>query len=385
MRLAEAGLPKGGGVGYEIFDKSDVLGATSFVQNINRLRALEGELARTIRAHRRVQDARVHLVLPERPLFSREKVEPSASIVLKVRGTLEAQQVRAIRHLIATAVNGLRPERVSIVDESGQLLADGSRGRHRRLGADGAERQPAFERRLREQVESIVRRWSARAGPACSSPPISTSTASPRHPTRSIRKAAWCARARRGRTIRPAAARKARSPSATSCPAAQRGGERPAAPRSEQEDRGDRQLRDLAHDQDRGRSRAGASSAISAAVAGRRHLRRRTKRANWSISRARKRRSTASPRWCARRSASTRSAATRSRSSICASPRRRRLSLERADRLALDLRFTKADIMRGVELGVSWRSLCMLVVLFVVRPLVRRVVAPERTRTSFAP
>ena len=67
MKLAEAGLPKGGGVGYEIFDKSDALGTTSFVQNINHLRALEGELARTIRAIDRIQAARVHLVLPERP------------------------------------------------------------------------------------------------------------------------------------------------------------------------------------------------------------------------------------------------------------------------------------------------------------------------------
>src|SRR5947199_7900540 len=126
MKLAEAGLPKGGGVGYEIFDKSDVLGATSFVQNINHLRALEGELARTIRALDRVQAARVHLVLPERPLFARDKADASASIVLKVRGLLEPQQVRAIRHLVASAVNGLKPERVSIVDESGRLLADGA-------------------------------------------------------------------------------------------------------------------------------------------------------------------------------------------------------------------------------------------------------------------
>src|SRR6186713_1924674 len=126
MKLAEGGLPKGGGVGYEIFDKSDALGATSFVQNINHLRALEGELSRTIRAIDRVQAARVHLVLPERPLFSRDKVEPSASIVLRVRGALEAQQVRAIRHLVASAVNGMKPQRVSIVDENGQLLADGA-------------------------------------------------------------------------------------------------------------------------------------------------------------------------------------------------------------------------------------------------------------------
>jgi flagellar M-ring protein FliF len=97
MKLAESGLPKGGGVGYEIFDKSDALGATTFVQNINHLRALEGELARTIRSIERVQAARVHHVLPERRLFSREKVEASASIVLKVRGALEPQQVRAVR------------------------------------------------------------------------------------------------------------------------------------------------------------------------------------------------------------------------------------------------------------------------------------------------
>lgn len=157
MKLAEAGLPKGAGVGYEIFDKSDVLGATSFVQNINHLRALEGELARTIRAIERVQGARVHLVLPERPLFSREKVEPSASIVLRVRGTLETQQVRAIRHLVASAVNGLRPERVSIVDEAGQLLADGaSTDAANGVGISGLERQQAFERRMREQIESVI-------------------------------------------------------------------------------------------------------------------------------------------------------------------------------------------------------------------------------------
>src|SRR5436190_23223560 len=140
MKLAEGGLPKGGGVGYEIFDKSDALGATSFVQNINHLRALEGELARTIRAIDRVQQARVHLVLPERPLFSREKAEPSASIVLKVRGALEAQQVRAIRHLIASAVNGLKPQRLSVVDEAGRLLAAG-RGDDNGGGANADKRK----------------------------------------------------------------------------------------------------------------------------------------------------------------------------------------------------------------------------------------------------
>jgi len=154
MKLAEGGLPKGGGVGYEIFDKSDALGTTSFVQNINHLRALEGELSRTIRAIDRVQAARVHLVLPERPLFSRETPEPSASIVVRVRGSLEPQQIKAIRHLVASAVNGLKPQRVSIVDEAGQLLADGATGDAD--NAIGDDRRAGFEKRMRNQVEAIV-------------------------------------------------------------------------------------------------------------------------------------------------------------------------------------------------------------------------------------
>src|ERR1700723_1732693 len=156
MAFAEGGLPKGGGVGYEIFDKSEVLGTTSFVQNINNVRALEGELARTIRSLDRVQDARVHLVMPDRPLFSRDKVDATASIVLKVRGTLEQHQVRAIRHLVAGAVNGLRPERVSVVDERGQLLADGAANDPNGGDVSSDERQAAFEKRLRTQVEGIV-------------------------------------------------------------------------------------------------------------------------------------------------------------------------------------------------------------------------------------
>ncbi len=156
MTLAEDGLPKGGGVGYEIFDKSDTLGATNFVQNINHLRALEGELARTIRSLDQVEAARVHLVLPQRQLFSRDTSQPSASIVLKVRGTLRPGQVRAIRHLVASAVNGLKPERISVVDETGKLLADGAGGSNA-LTAEGAdERKVSFENRMRKEVKNIV-------------------------------------------------------------------------------------------------------------------------------------------------------------------------------------------------------------------------------------
>jgi len=155
MDLASKGLPQGGGVGYEIFDKSDSMSTTSFVQNVNQLRALEGELSRTIRSLDRVQNARVHLALPEKQLFQRDKKEARASIVLKVRGDLEAGQVRAIRHLVATAVEGLKPDRVSVVDEAGRLLADGS-GDSQDTTIVAAEKQQGFERRVRQQVEEIV-------------------------------------------------------------------------------------------------------------------------------------------------------------------------------------------------------------------------------------
>jgi flagellar M-ring protein FliF len=155
MDLASKGMPTGGGIGYEIFDKGDNFSATSFVQNINNLRALEGELVRTIRSIDRIQNARVHLVIPERKLFSREKQEPRASIVVKVRGELDAGQIRAIRHLTASAVEGLKPDRVSIVDEAGRLLADGA-GNETDAAVVSSEKQSAYEKRLRNQVEEVV-------------------------------------------------------------------------------------------------------------------------------------------------------------------------------------------------------------------------------------
>jgi flagellar M-ring protein FliF len=157
MQLAGDGLPTGGSVGYEIFDKSNTLGATSFVQNINHLRALEGELARTIRTIDRIAFARVHLSIPERQLFQKDRNETTASIVLKVRGTLEQQQVRAIQHLVASAVDGLKPERVSIVDETGALLATGGGGDEATmLAGTMSERTLAFENRLQRDIEAIV-------------------------------------------------------------------------------------------------------------------------------------------------------------------------------------------------------------------------------------
>ena len=156
MELAGKGLPSSGGVGYEIFDKGDAFSSTSFVQNINQLRALEGELGRSIRTIGRVQSARVHLAIPERRLFERDREPPRASIVLKLRGDLGAEQVQAIRHLAASAVEGLTPERVSIVDERGRLLADGTGSAAGVAGSMADEKRVGLERRLRGQAEEIM-------------------------------------------------------------------------------------------------------------------------------------------------------------------------------------------------------------------------------------
>lgn len=156
LELAGKGIPSGGGVGYEIFDKGDAFSSTSFVQNINHLRALEGELSRTIRSISRVQAARVHLVIPERRLFERDREPPRASIALKLAGDLDAAQVRAVRHLVSSAVDGLKPERVSIVDERGRLLADGAQGEQGMVGVALDERQGAIERRIKAQLDDIV-------------------------------------------------------------------------------------------------------------------------------------------------------------------------------------------------------------------------------------
>ena len=160
LSLAEQGLPSGGSMGYEIFDRSDSLGTTNFVQNVNLVRALEGELARTIRSIQVVKSARVHLVLPRRELFSRERREPSASVILGMRGSIRLgpEQVTAIQHLVAAAVPDLSPGRISIVDDRGSLLARGFEDKlgAGTLGADSDERRRAYELRLSRTIEELL-------------------------------------------------------------------------------------------------------------------------------------------------------------------------------------------------------------------------------------
>ncbi|MFN7594018.1 MAG: flagellar basal-body MS-ring/collar protein FliF, partial [bacterium] len=118
LSLARDGLPAGGNVGYEIFDRNESLTTTPFQQDMNRVRAMEGELARSIATLSGVRAARVHLVLPRREAFSRERGDAQASVMLTMQGAqrLDREAIQAVLHLVSTAVPGLRPQNVSIVD-----------------------------------------------------------------------------------------------------------------------------------------------------------------------------------------------------------------------------------------------------------------------------
>ena len=160
VSLAESGLPGGGSVGYEIFDDNQGIGTTNFVQNINLVRALEGELARTISAMRNVRGARVHLVMPRRELFSREKQEASASVVLQVQGSsrLNNEQVQAIQHLIAAAVPSMDPQKISVLDDRGQLLARGNGDSTSAAAGTADEMRVGFENRMRQAIIELLER-----------------------------------------------------------------------------------------------------------------------------------------------------------------------------------------------------------------------------------
>jgi flagellar M-ring protein FliF len=159
MILAEAGLPSGGTIGYEIFDRSEPFGMTSFVQDINSLRALEGELARSIRTLSKVANARVHLVLPKRELFAKQGQDPSASIIIKMSGAarLSNEQVDAIIHLVASAVPGLSPNNISVIDNKGTLLTKPSENNAYGVNQDtAAEIRTNYEMRIARMIENLL-------------------------------------------------------------------------------------------------------------------------------------------------------------------------------------------------------------------------------------
>ena len=159
LNLASAGLPQGGGIGFELFDRK-AFGATEFVQRVNLQRALQGELARTIRQYPQVAGARVHLSLPERSLFVREEEVPEATVVMQLKpgATLQRSQLKGIVHLVTCSVQGLQPHNVHVVDTSGKVLFTPREDGMMAGGGDGTllERQGQIEKRLENKIKEIL-------------------------------------------------------------------------------------------------------------------------------------------------------------------------------------------------------------------------------------
>jgi len=161
LQMAGQGLPSGGSIGYELFDKQSGMGSTNFQQNVNLVRALEGEIARTITTIDSVKSARVHLVMPKRELFQRQQTQPSASIFLKMNGAnrLDAGQVTAVQHLVAAAIPGLSPQSISIVDAKGELLARGYEGdptSPAMIAQKTDERKRALQTSMSQTIEKLL-------------------------------------------------------------------------------------------------------------------------------------------------------------------------------------------------------------------------------------
>lgn len=163
LSFAEQGIPSSGSiVGYEIFDNSKTLGTSNFVHNVNLMRALEGELGRTISSFESVETARVHLVMPKREMFSRKTREPTASVILKLRGAdnFTKSQVNAVTHLVSTAVPGLKPNKVTIVDTAGKTLNRGGADDDDpgALASTAEEYTIAYEKRIKGAIEALLER-----------------------------------------------------------------------------------------------------------------------------------------------------------------------------------------------------------------------------------
>lgn len=163
MTLAKNGLPSSSAsAGYELFDKSDTMGASSFVNDVNLVRALEGELGRTISSFSQIERARVHLALPHKDLFSRQREEPSASVILQMKGSqpLAGSEITAISHLVATAVPGLNVNRITIVDTNGRPFKKGASDENDPgvMASNSEEFKVSYEKRIKNVIEDLLGR-----------------------------------------------------------------------------------------------------------------------------------------------------------------------------------------------------------------------------------
>ncbi len=161
VMAAESKLISPGSLGYELLDRADTLTTTNSLFQVNRIRALEGELARTIAAVEGIESARVHLVIPMRELFSQSGQESRASIVLKATGdrTVSKRSVEAIQQIVAGSVRDLAAARVAIMDTKGNLLARGDGDAQSSVSAGVFERKMDFERRTREGIERMLEQY----------------------------------------------------------------------------------------------------------------------------------------------------------------------------------------------------------------------------------
>ena len=155
LRMSLAGEQMGGKIGYEVLDQEEPFGVSSSRAKMNETRAIEGELSRSIESLQTVSKARVHIVMPERAMFSNESRKATAAVTVKTTGRLPRETVASIRHLVAAAVPELSPDAISIVDQSGALLARAGEG-DLAGGGDLDEQQAATEARLRSQIEQLV-------------------------------------------------------------------------------------------------------------------------------------------------------------------------------------------------------------------------------------
>ena len=158
------GLVTSGSVGYEIFDTSSALGQTDFVQQLNRQRALQGELERTIQGWDGVRAARVHLVLPKRQLFEEDAEKPTAAVTISTGREPSADMVRAVQNLVAGSVAGMKPEAVNVIDQHGKTLSSGSDGSLAGKMAQDAksEAEARIAKRVQEMVDGVLGPGKAR-------------------------------------------------------------------------------------------------------------------------------------------------------------------------------------------------------------------------------
>ncbi|MGH7026487.1 flagellar basal-body MS-ring/collar protein FliF [Brevundimonas sp.] len=166
LMLAGKGLVTSGSVGYEIFDNQSVLGQTEFQQNLNEQRALQGELSRTIMSMRGITSARVHITMPRREMFQAAAVDPTAAVVVGLGGRdLSADQVRAIRNVVASSVPNLKPDKVTVTDQSNRTLAAGSEDTgftSANAEAAKATTEAQLQTRIQDIVEGVVGAGAAR-------------------------------------------------------------------------------------------------------------------------------------------------------------------------------------------------------------------------------